>query len=189
VRIRLPKSGGWFLVFGGLGYFMFWWNSTTLSPTWFQNNPIAEFWPATLGLHGLTLALLIVGFLLIGRDLDTRGASTGLWWIGLTLAVLGLTVGHPFWVAALMVIALVEVTAHRRWWVAAMLSGGALLWLAVFLAGAHLGDDRSRPPQGVEPWIALVGLVMMSVGLVVLGWSELRTEGGQRAEAGQVAVI
>lgn len=176
MTIVRPKSGGWFLVFGGLGYFLFWWNSTTLSPSWYENSLIFDFWPFQLALHGLTLVLITVGLWLVGRDLHERGVPTTLWWIGLALAVLGLTVGHPFWVAALLVISVVEVRTHRRWWVAGLMGGGAMLWLAVFLAGAHLGDDRSRPPRGNEPWIALVGLVMMCAGLVALGWFELRRE-------------
>ncbi len=181
------RAGGWLMAAGGLAYFLFQWSPTTLAPGWFGDNPLSGFWPAALGLHALALVLTIGGMWLIGLELARRGESTAVWWLAVGSTALGLTVSHPLYSAGMALIALFEYRVHRRRLVPLLLGVGALLWLSVFLAGAHLGDENSRPPVGLERWAALIGLISMCAGLVCLGWAYAHSPRLDPVDTGRVA--
>ncbi len=183
------RTGGRLLAAGGIVYFLLQWSATTIAPSWYEDSPLSGFWPAALGLHALAIILIIAGMYLIGLDLHRRGEASPLWWVALGLTFLGLTVGHPLLVAGLILLGTIEFRAHGRRLVPALLAGGGLLWLYVFLAGAHLGDENSRPPAGLERWAALVGLISMCAGLVGLGWAYAHTPEEDSVEVSPVASI
>ena len=189
MKTRGSRTGGWLLAAGGVVFFLFQWSTTTLVPSWYEHNPLADFWPASLGMHALSIFLIVVGMYLIGVDLHRQGRATWLWWVALGLVFLGLTIGHPLLVAGLILMSAIEFRANGRRLVPGLLTGGALLWLYVFLAGAHLGDDNSRPPVGLERWAALIGLMSMSVGLVALGWAYAHSVDHETVEVSPVAPV
>ncbi len=181
---RSSSAGGWLLASGGLAYFLFQWSATTLAPGWFEDNPLSGFWPASLGLHALALSLIIGGMWLIGLGLGRRHESTGLWWAAMISTFLGLTMSHPLFSAGMVLVAVFEYRVHRRRLVPLLLVVGGLLWLYVFLAGAHLGDENSRAPVGLERWAALFGLAAMCCGLVMVGITYVRSSSHPPSVAG-----
>jgi hypothetical protein len=126
-------------------------------------------WFFQLGLHGLLILMVVAGLTLVGRQFIDSGWPWSLWYVGVALAFAGLSIGHPFWSAAMLVLSVVMVVAHRQWATALLMTVGGSLWLYLFLAGLRIGDENSRPIQGAEPAIALVAVLLMAAGLIEIG--------------------
>jgi hypothetical protein len=179
------RTGGWLLVIGAIGSFLFEWNNTLLSPSWLQHNPFADMWVLQLGLHTLTIGLIVGGVGLIALDRSRLGMQTTWWWVATALLFIGLTISRPAFSAGLIVLAVIVLRESQLRLAAFILTGGAVLWSLVFFAGVHIGDENSRPPVGYEKWAALIGLGAMCAGLVAVGWSHAHAV-DDRVEEGSV---
>jgi len=126
-------------------------------------------WLFQLGLHGLLILMGVAGLALVGRQFSDSGWPWALWYVGVALAFAGLSIGHPFWSAAMLVLSVVMVVVHRQWATALLMTAGGSLWLYLFLAGLRIGDENSREIQGAEPAIALVAVLLMGAGLIEIG--------------------
>ena len=129
-----------------------------------------DLWYLNLTLHGILLGLL-VGGLAIAAFTNEKG-RTGLL-VGATLGFLGLSIGHPLWSAAMVVVAVTIYQLGLRL-PATLLGLGGLGWLWIFLAGVRIGDENGRELTGSEPAVALLSVVAMGVGLILFGIEQTR---------------
>lgn len=161
---RRRRLSGLFLILGGILYIVFFAGR-------FVGLEIGDdLWYLNLTLHGILLGLL-VGGLAIAAFTNEKG-RTGLL-VGATLGFLGLSIGHPLWSAAMVVVAVTIYQLGLRL-PATLLGLGGLGWLWIFLAGVRIGDENGRELTGSEPVVALLSVVAMGVGLILFGIEQTR---------------
>jgi hypothetical protein len=165
---------GWALIGAGVFYAFFQGGAVT------DLGPGDGVWFLGLAMHGVLIVLTLVGLIGLGRSWQLEGWTGTVWWASTGLAALGLTVGHVFWSLALFGLAAVVYSKGSARWVAALLAAGAGLWLYLFLVGLRVGDENGRHATSFEEGTAIVAILMMSFGLIALGWT---AQSGRRSKA------
>jgi hypothetical protein len=160
----MSSLAGWALIGAGVFYALFQGGAVT------DLGPSDGAWFLGLAMHGVLIVLTLVGLIGLGRSWQLEGWTGTVWWVATGLAALGLTVGHVFWSLALFGLAAVIFSKAWGSWIAALLAAGAGLWLYLFLVGVRVGDENSRDATSFEEVIAVVAILMMSIGLIGLGW-------------------
>ncbi|HEY6634365.1 MAG TPA: hypothetical protein VI141_02010 [Acidimicrobiia bacterium] len=161
---RRRQLSGLFLISGGALYMVFFAGR-------FVGLEIGDdLWYLNLTLHAIIIGLLVGGLAMAA--ISNEKGRTGLL-VGATLGFLGLTIGHPLWSAAMVLVAVTIYQLGLR--LPAMLLGlGGLGWLWIFLAGVRIGDENGRELTGSEPAVALLSVMAMGVGLVLFGVEQTR---------------
>ena len=159
VRGRLS---GWLLIGSGAVYFLFY------GPQFLGVDLDGPRQLAVL-VHLLLLSLTLAGLIGARRALNLEGWLGSLWTVSTILAALGLTVGKPFWSAAMLGLGLVSIVLLRARLVGWLLAVGGAIWLYLFAEGVRIGDENGRPVVDGEPTLALVAVILMALGLIGLG--------------------
>ncbi|HEU5112550.1 MAG TPA: hypothetical protein VFU96_04475 [Acidimicrobiia bacterium] len=156
------RLSGWLLIGSGAVYFLFY-GLQFLGVDLDGPQELAIF------VHLILILLTLAGLIGARRALSLESWLGALWTMSTVLAVLGLTVGKPFWSAAMFGLGIVSMALWRAHVVASLLVIGGAIWLYLFAAGVRVGGENGRPMLGIEPDLALVAVVLMALGLVGLG--------------------
>jgi hypothetical protein len=168
---------GWLLVGSGCVYAFFY------GPQ-FAGLDFGAPWSVALAVHAVLLILTMWGLVAAIRTVGPDGWPLALWWLSTLLAFMGLTVGKPFWSAALIGLAVLALIQVRSVVVASLLAAGAALWLYLFATGVRIGDENGRALIGEEPMIALTAVVFMAIGLIGLGMKVVNFSGSRLTSRG-----
>jgi hypothetical protein len=164
-----PPSGersgaaGVCLVVGGLAYLLFFLEGVLErdlyppSPHWLQ-----------LITYGAMVIVLGTGLVRSGL-VQPPGRNRALWLIGASIASLGLVVSVELQGLGFALVGLAAFLSRRSRPAGAALMAGTLLWLVLWLMGAHFNSEDSAPLTMPEVWISSAGLILVAVGLVLLG--------------------
>lgn len=131
-------------------------------------------WVIAILIHLGLLVVTIMSLVLAFRLLEPDGWLVPVWIATIFMASLGLTVGIPFWGAALIGLAIIALQGLKARWVSLLIFLGAALWLFLFVKGVRIGDEIGRPLDSTESAIALLSLGLMSAGLIGMGWRLIR---------------
>jgi hypothetical protein len=168
---------GWLIVGSGCVYAFFY------GPQ-FVGLEFGAPWSVALAVHAVLLILTVWGLVAAIRTVRPDGWPLALWWLSTLLAFMGLTVGKPFWSAALIGLAVLALVQFRSGVVASLLAAGGALWLYLFATGVRIGDENGRPLVGEEPMIALTAVVFMAIGLIGLGRKVVNFSGSRLTTRG-----
>ncbi len=127
-------------------------------------------WVIGILIHLALLMVTVVSLVLAFRLLEPDGWLVPVWIATICSAFLGLTLGLPFWSAAMIGLAVIGVTEIKAPTVSLLVSLGSVLWLFLFVNGVRIGDEHGRLMDSTESAIALVSLGLMSAGLIGMGW-------------------
>jgi hypothetical protein len=131
-------------------------------------------WAAGLALHGLWVGSLAIGMIRLVQPL--RGSAAAAGWVGVAATIVGMITSFPLFGVGLIVLATTLWPLEARRPGAAALVAGAILLLASLPFEGRF-DGAGTPELGTPAALLFVPAVLLvSIGLVLLGWHELRAE-------------
>jgi hypothetical protein len=131
-------------------------------------------WAASLALHGLWVGSLAIGVIRLVQSL--RGAAAAAGWVGVSATIIGMITSFPLFGVGLIVLATTQWPLETRRPAAAALVAGAILLLGSLPLEGRF-DGAGTPELGTPAALLFTPAVLLvSIGLVLLGWQHLRAE-------------
>lgn len=177
VRSRAAVAG-WALMTAGVLY-------ATFHGSAILTNAGDEWWWLGLLVHALLIMSVMVGLIGARHRLRLRRWEGTAWTISTVLAILGVTVGHVFWSAAMIGIAAVALVVLNQRIVATVITLGAIGWVYLYITGVRVGDENGRLITATESRTAVLALTFMAAGIIALG-AHIAGHLGPRDEPGHV---
>jgi len=153
------KMAGISLIAGTVAFGLFWGRELV---------EVEPPWLLSLAFHGLSILLISVGLILIQRDTATSPTLRTVGWIAVTVTIVGLLTILPLFLIGLACLGILWVIS-RSWVRGSVLTIGALIFLAAYLFGSHIGDEGARELSPALRVVFASALVLIVGGLVAAG--------------------
>jgi hypothetical protein len=152
------------LIIAGLGFGAFW-GAGLLA--------FDASWSAGLLLHGVWMGSLAIGLIRLAQRLRGTAATAG--WAGVAATVIGMLTAFPLFGVGLVVIAATQRLQRARPAAAALATGAILLLGSLPLEGRYGGSGT--PELGTPAALLFApAVVLISLGLILIGVGQLRSE-------------
>jgi hypothetical protein len=160
-RLRL---GGLALIWGATLFFVFWIFSATES----EQSLIEPWPPLQVAFHGAQIFTLVAG-LVVTLSLPMVGWSRQVWRIGVMAAIIGTPISLQVFAGGLLLMGIAALFTPALRVAAVPMVLGSTLWIVLFSRGAIIGNEDAPPLGEVDRYLAVIGLGLITVGLVLLG--------------------
>jgi len=153
------------LVVGAVMFFTFW-----MGPALQVDVNVAP-WPVALMFHGVQIMTLAFGLALVPNRVRLDGLARAACMIGVGAAIVGVALGLGVFAFGLCLLGfcLARLDGFRLG--SYSLMAGGVAWLFLFLGGAVIGNEGAPPLDGPERVVAVVGLTLVTAGLISVGWA------------------
>lgn len=162
------KFGGLAMMVGAFMFFAFW-----IGPATESDVSLIGFWQLQLLFHGVQIGLLVTGLLMTMR-LPVEGWARYLWRTGAVLAAFGTPISLQVFALGVLLLGLGAAFTKGFRLASVALVPGAWLWLVLFIEGGIIGNESEPRLTVLEQALATSGVILISLGLVLLGGLILR---------------